>query len=220
MTTADFSRASMVRIAVSGALALLALAARPADAANTVFGADPFTGSTALQTPGRQVFAGLEQTLPSFNAASDTFTFDTAVFGINGPLGFVNALAAQLPAAGARVIVLQDSDNDNNAATPFAAGTAASLIAGQVATDGAGFFVYHNSVLGVNRLVFSTNLNDAGADLSVLARIASPTRLDSINALPSFEAQNFTAAVPEPSTYALMGLGLAGLAFARRRRAG
>jgi PEP-CTERM motif len=215
------SRARLGLKALAGALAagaLVLLSSHAAQAATTTFGTDPFTGSTALTTPGRQVFAGLEQTLPSFSFDSDAFVFDTAVFGVNPALAFVNAPTAGIPASGANVIVLRDTDNDNNPATPFAAGTAASVIAGQVTTDGAGFFVYHNSVLNVNRLVFSTNLNDPTADLSVLARIASPSGLDAINALPQFSNANFVAAVPEPSTYAMVGLGLVGIAFARRRR--
>jgi hypothetical protein len=35
----------------------------------------------------------------------------------------------------------------------------------------------------------------------------------------SVSVGSVTAAVPEPSTYALMGLGLVGIAFARRRQA-
>jgi hypothetical protein len=93
------------------------------------------------------------------------------------------------------------------------------VIAGKVQSDGAGFFFCHNSVLNLNRLVFSTHLNDPTADLSVLARIASPSGVDAINALPQFGAGNFAATVPEPSTYALLGLGMAGMALARRRRA-
>ena len=42
-------------------------------------------------------------------------------------------------AAMLNVIVLQDTDDDNNPATPFGAGNAATVIAGRVATDGPGF---------------------------------------------------------------------------------
>lgn len=202
---------------VAGSLVLAAAASPPARAATISFDTDPFTGSTALTTPGRQVFSGLERTLPSFNPATDTFAFSATAFPV-GALSFVNAPVGGIPTSGANVIVLDTVDDDNNPATPFGAGSAATVIAGQVAVDGAGFFVYHNSALNVNRLVFSTNLNDAGADLSVLARIASPTGLDAIGALPQFTSANFVAAVPEPSTYALMALGIAGLAVMRRRR--
>jgi PEP-CTERM motif len=218
----SFGRASLGRTLASAALALAtlaaALAAAPAHATTTLFDIDPFTGSTAPTTPGRQVFAGLERTLPSFAFGADAFAFNSGVFGLGSTLTFANGYANALPAAGANVIVLRDTDNDNDAATPFNAGSAASLIAGQVTADGAGFFVYHNSALNVNRLVYSANLNDATADLSVLARIASPTGVDAINALPQFGANNFAVAVPEPSTYALFGIGLAGLAIVQRRR--
>ncbi|MFN7835726.1 MAG: hypothetical protein ACK5NY_08075 [Burkholderiaceae bacterium] len=158
----------------------------------TAFETDPFTGSTALATPGRQVFAGLEKTLPSFEVNTDGFAFVARAFVLGGPLSFVNAPSSGIPASGANVIVLQDTDDDNNPATPFAAGNAATVIAGKVATDAAGFFIYHNSTLKVNRLVFSTNLNDPAADLSVLARIASPTEQSAINALPGFRGANFS----------------------------
>jgi hypothetical protein len=208
----------LARLLAASALVVAAVAARPAHAATVRFDTDPFTGSTALSTPGRQVFAGLEQTLASFDFATDTFAFDAVVFGLGSSLSFVNALVADIPAAGANVIVLRSTDNDADPATPFAAGNAASLVAAQITADGAGFFVYHNSALNVNRLVYSTNLNDATADLSVLARIASPTGAAAIAALPQFTAGNFVAAVPEPSTYALLGAGLLGVAVAQRRR--
>lgn len=157
----------------------------------TAFDTAPFTNSTAPATPGRQVFTGLEKTLPNFDIHADSFAFDAAAFGLPRHLSFVNATAAGIPAGGANVIVLQDADDDNNPATPFAAGNAATLIASRVTTDGAGFFIYHNSALNVNRLVFSSNLNDPTADLSVLARIAAPTGPAAIDALPKFRSGNF-----------------------------
>lgn len=198
------------------ALVFCALAAQGAGAATISFDVNPFTGSTALTTPGRQVFNGLERTLGSFDVGNDVFAFNANVFGLGTSLTFVNALASGLPATGADVIVLQNSDNDGNPATVFGAGTAANLIANALSADGDGFFVYFNSALNVNRLVYSTNLNDNTADLSILARISSPAGQAAINALPTFRAENF-AAVPEPSSYALALAALMGVAVVSRR---
>jgi hypothetical protein len=104
----------------------------------------------------------------------------------------------------------------------FNAGVAANLIAAQITSDGAGFFVYLNSALGVPRLVYSTNLNDNTSDLKILARM---TNLDD-DALPQFTEANFVidadVAVPEPSAFFLTmaagGLLLAGARFGRVRR--
>lgn len=201
------------------ALLLAAASTTVATAAPVVFHADPFAGSTASATPGRQVFAGNQLSLPSFDVNSDQFVFDAAVFGLGNPLRFLNALAADIPAAGADVVVLQNSDNDGDPATPFNAGTAANLIASRVTVDGSGFFVYFNSILNVDRLVFSTNLNDPNADLSVLARIDSPTGQGAVDALPTFTGANFASAVPEPSTAWLLGASLFSVIAIGRRRA-
>jgi hypothetical protein len=214
MHSTSFVRRACAALAASAAFSL----STQVHATEVVFSTDPFLGSTALTTPGRQVFAGQERFLSGFNLATDRFVFDAATFGLGSSLNVVNSLSGGIPASGADVIVLQDTDNDANPATPFAAGTAASVIAGKVSTDHAGFFIYHNSVLDVNRLVFSTNLNDPTADLSILARITSPTGLDAINALPQFTNANFVSSVPEPSTAALAAVGLAGVFVMRRRQ--
>ncbi|OWQ83785.1 hypothetical protein CDN99_25285 [Roseateles aquatilis] len=220
MKDSSHRRRNARRAVLSLSLAVLAGTSSLASAATITFDTDPFAGSTALTTPGRQVFAGNERMLPSFNLATDKFVFNLdafASYGIAG-LSFLNAASSGIPATGFNTIVLQDTDNDGNPATPFAAGTAANVIAGKVATDGAGFFIYHNSVLDVNRLVFSTNLHDPTADLSVLARITNPTGAASIAQLPLFTSDNFVASVPEPSSFALFGMGLAACAFVARRR--
>lgn len=189
-----------------------------AQAADINFNNDPFAGSTALSTPGRQVNGSGEQTLPQFNLLTDRFVFNTNAFTNITALTFVNSTATNLPTSGFNVIVLQDSDNDNNPATAFNAGLAATLIANQLTTDTAGFFIYFNSALSLNRLVYSTNLNSADADLAILARISSPTGQAAIGNLPQFAATNFaTSNVPEPSTFAFGAAGLA-LAYLRLRK--
>jgi hypothetical protein len=184
----------------------------PARATIFTFNADPFGGSTALTTPGRQVVGG--ELLIDFSIANDVFQFDPAFFAVGNQVNFVSALATNLPSGGVNVVVLQDTP------VALAAGSAADLIAAQITTDGAGFFVYFNTGLEAPRLVYSVNLNDNTADLKVLARMQNLEE----DALPQFTAANFSiaavAAVPEPSSLFLMttvgGLLIAG---ARRRRA-
>ena len=176
------------------------------------FTTDPFAGSTALTTPGRQIVGG--ELFTDFDVTTDAFAFDASVFGI-GSILFANSLVANLPTTGLNVIVLQDLDNDSNAATPFAAGTAANLIAAQITSPGAGFFIYFNQGLNVPRLVYSTDLSDNTADLKILTRLTNLTS----SALPTFTSANFaTLQVPEPSTLAFLGLGLGSLIFLRNRR--
>ncbi len=129
--------------------------------------------------------------IDDFDIAEDVFQLNAGDFGVTGDLSFVNALAADLPAGGANVIVLQDSDDDGDAGTVFNARSAARLIGEQVTEDGAGFFVYFNSALGVNRLVFSENLADGEAAFTVLAALNDLVGDDAINALPTFTSSNF-----------------------------
>lgn len=172
-----------------------------AEAATIRFSSDPFAGSTAPTTPGRQIVGG-EPSVP-FDTATDVFVFGQLIFGLDNPLSFASGPAASLPPGGADVIVLQEFG------PPMAAGLAATLIANQVTTAGPGVFVYFNTGLSVPRLVYSTNLDDETADLKILARMIN---LDQ-GSMTEFSAGNF--AVPEPSV--LLLLGLAGLAAARRR---
>lgn len=156
------------------------------------FSGDPFDGGN-ISLPGRQII-GNEDFVTDFDFANDRYRLNAADFGITGDVQFVSLDAtvagAAIP-AGANVIVLQNSDNDRNPATPFLAGTAANQVAGLVEQDGAGFFVYFNSNLQLNRLVYSTNLNDPTADLKVLARQTDLTGQSAIAALVDFSASNF-----------------------------
>ena len=138
----------------------------------------------------RQVTGG-EDFITDFNLNKDTIQLDASEFAVIGELNFVNALAEDLPSGGANLIVLQNSDDDNDPNTAFNAGSAANLIAEQVTESGAGFFVYFNSGLGVNRLVYSEDLSDATADLQILTRFDDLNGQDAIDALANFSVDNF-----------------------------
>lgn len=177
----------------------------PGKASQFTFNTDPFAGSTALTTPGRQVVGG--EAFITFSIQSDVFAFAPGVFGVGNQVLFANALAANLPTSGVNIIVLQTLDNDGNPATPFGAGSAANLIAAQITSPSPGFFIYFNQGLDLPRLVYSTDLDDATSDLKILARMTNLTGQGGRDALATFSSSNFVIlpeAIPEPSTVLLM----------------
>src|SRR5262245_6058326 len=162
------------RSAIVAIVALLSLPHATASAATITFFTDPFAGSAALATPGRQIVGG-EPSI-TFTPGVEQFQFDLAAFGAFGvgpDILFANDVIGNIPATGVNTIVLRTFDDDANPATPFGAGQAANLIAAQLTAPTPGFFVYFNQGLDLARLVFSTNLDDNTADLKVLARMTN-----------------------------------------------
>ncbi len=191
----------------------------------------------------------------SFDVATDQFLLDVNTFAINGPLEFANAVGGDPGLTGtaldnsstfastANFIVLRNFDNNDTNGFPanwdnsHNARRALEQIANNTNGDRPGFFIYWNEALGVNRLAYTSNLNDGAAALQILfaqnsANLTSNT-VDlrdgganvglrgeanaNFNLMSSFTAANVTA-VPEPSSLACVALPF-GLALLRRRRA-
>ncbi|MEO0408282.1 MAG: hypothetical protein AAF289_13100, partial [Cyanobacteria bacterium P01_A01_bin.135] len=149
-----------------------------------VFGGDPFKG-VDVSAEGRQVVNDPDE-LADFEIAEDRFALDAGDLDFGGEPVFINGSAADLAASGitdANLVVIQG---------PFAnAGAAATAIAESGVAAGTGAFVYFNENLQINRLVYSTDLGSAEADISILANIRTLVGEEALNALPEFSADNF-----------------------------
>jgi hypothetical protein len=216
MTYCSRKRSLRRVLAVAAAAAAFTTAAQ---ATTFRFETDPFEGSTALTTPGRQVVAG-ELFIPTFDLENDRIGFAPTVFEVDANIAQFTGFAADLPDQSFNFIVLQtlDFDGDPSNGNLMAAPLAANLIADRLSQSGAGFFLYFNSALNLTRLVYSTDLSSADADLRVIARFQDQTGQAGIDALARGGPQ--LAAVPEPATWSMMiaGFGLVGGAMRLARR--
>lgn len=160
---------------------------------------------------------GAPQTpVASFDLTSDVFALVAQTFGVSSPLTFQNVLASGGNVSdAANVIVVQ------NTAATFNARTAVQTIAANTGVDRPGFFVYFNTGLSIDRLVFAANLNDPNSTLQILAAIQSPTGADALSRLAQFSAANFRfVETPLPAAAPLFvgALAVFGAAARLRRR--
>jgi Ca2+-binding RTX toxin-like protein len=166
-----------------------------------VFSGDRFAvnvegGAPRIEGDGmRQIVNGADtatDNITDLDFAQDQIVFDASDFQL-GEVRFFNAAQADgstdLGAAGDANFLVVGSF--------AAAGAAANAIAAASDLQEAGAFIYFNSTLGVNRLVYSENLGvDDGAgtgtgDINVLAAFRNLTGTDAIEALPTVSAELF-----------------------------
>jgi len=205
----------------------------------------------------------------SFDPGNDVFSIDAGFFGVTAPLKFQNGIFGNPALDSARidgepddsgaidadvnVVVIQNFDNDDANGVPpstwnasWNARTALRAIANNTTGDRAGFFLYWNEGLGVNRLFATDNLNDGEAafrriftiqsdvltgspgdfDLNLADGAAQVALFPEANAnlfsLQDYEVENFVfadqvAAVPLPAGLPLFASALA-LGWCARRR--
>lgn len=207
----------------------------------------------------------------AFDPLQDSFALDAGSFGVTAPLAFASGVfgnpglsAANLSgsaddptriASDANVVVIQNYDNDDvdgtrpaNWNASWNARTSLQAIAANTTGSRAGFFLYWNEGLGVNRLFATDDLADPNGSLQLLFADQSDTltgvpgafdlnlsdgdgaRTDlfpeanaNLAELGAYGAQNFTfvdqvAPVPLPAGLPLLLAGLGGFALLRRRQ--
>ena len=150
-----------------------------------LYDSDPFDGITPTAPAAGQILGvNLPDTITDFDVGKDAFALDAEKLGLQA-FSFANGAVDDL-SGDANVLVLQGS---------FAnARSAAQAIAdNQALTADAGVFVYHNATLGINRLVYSSDLSQGGA-FSVMANLANQGGDAGVALLPNYTASNFGAA--------------------------
>lgn len=147
------------------------------------YNTDPFDGKAPVAAAGAKI-AGVNapDTITNFDVGKDVFQLSVDALGLKG-FSFADGAVKDLE-GNANVLVLQGQ---------FAnAGAAAQAIAdNQALTADAGVFVYHNSTLGINRLVYSSDLGDGGS-FSVLANLTNQGGDAGAALLPNYTANNFS----------------------------
>jgi len=147
-----------------------------------VFSGDKFNGATpAAPEAGLILGVNRPDQVEDFDISEDVLALDSEDFGVDS-FTFANGLVDDL-SGDADLLVVQDVFVNARAA-------AQAIADNDAITADEGFFVYFNSTLGINRLVYSEDLGDGGA-FSVLANLNNLTGEDAITALPDFTADNF-----------------------------
>lgn len=147
-----------------------------------IYNGNPFAnGTPALAGQTGIKVLGQPDIISDYTIGQDQIGLDKLDLGMEAMV-FQKGAASQI--ADGNVIVLQD---------PFAAaGAAARAIANNPSiTANEGVFVYFNTTLGLNRVVYSKDLGDGG-DISVLANLDNQRGQAGLASLPNFSATDFT----------------------------
>ena len=147
-----------------------------------LFDGDPFDGGTPAAPVAGQIRAvALPSIVTDFTVGEDVLVLDADDFGFEA-FSFANGMVGDL-SGDANVLVLQDVFANARAA-------AQAIADNDALTADAGVFVYFNSTLNINRLVYSSDLGDGG-DFSVLANFTNQVGPDAVALLPTYSASDF-----------------------------
>lgn len=148
-----------------------------------VFAGDVFAGATPIVagTTGIQ-FVNQPDIITDYAIGQDQFVLNAKDLNINS-LTFQKGVSTQIAADGNSIVLLDPLVN---------AATAARAIANNPAiTAKEGVFVYFNTTLGINRLVYSQDLANGG-NISILANLTNQAGATGIANLNNFTASDFS----------------------------
>lgn len=148
-----------------------------------LFSGNVFSGGTPLpvETTGIEALNSPD-VITDYEIGKDQFVFNARDLGIPS-LTFQKGVASEIAANGNFIVQLNPSAN---------AATAALAIADNPAiTAEEGVFIYFNTTLGINRLVYSQDLANGG-DISVLANLTNQAKATGLESLNNYTASDFS----------------------------
>ncbi|KAM3107154.1 hypothetical protein ACJ2PR_31940 [Phormidesmis sp. 146-33] len=131
------------------------------------------TGIQALNTP---------DIITDYQIGSDQFTFKGSDLGID-QINLQKGITSEIAGDGNFIVMLDPFPNAASAASAIAANNAIT------ATEGV--FVYFNTTLGINRLVYSQDLGNGGT-ISVLANLTNQAGDAGLQSLNSYSSRDFS----------------------------
>jgi Ca2+-binding RTX toxin-like protein len=148
-----------------------------------VFSGNVFSGGTPVPV-GDTGIQALNQpdVLTDYQIGKDQFFFNASDLGIDD-LVFQKGITFEIASNGNFIVLL---DPFVNAAT-----AAQAIAANDAITADEGAFVYFNTTLGINRLVYSQDLGDGG-NISVLANLTNQAGTSGLESLASYSASDFS----------------------------
>ena len=148
-----------------------------------LYNIDPFRGKAPVTAPGTKIgIVNAPDTITDFDVTRDTFQLSVKSLGLKS-FSFEDGTSKQFVGS-ANMLVLQDQ-------FPNAVAAAQAIADNKNVTAEAGVFIYHNTTLGINRLVFSSDLHNGGS-ISVLANLTNQGGNAGVALLPNYTAQNFS----------------------------